>query len=236
MTKIVNYGLIVLIFLLSSAGIYLFQFLFFHDPEHTFFLILQNLAFLPIQALVVTLLLNKFLNMAQKQQNLKKINVVTSAFFSELGTSILSMLSKLNENYDELCRAIDIPELNRKNMNTLKKSINEFNFKMDITPEHLASLGLVLIDKKSFMIGLLQNSNLLEHDSFTDMLWAVFHVADELQDRNLQGLSQNDLEHLTSDILRAYRCLIIEWVDYMEYLRREYPYLYISAVRKSPFR
>jgi len=30
------------------------------------------------------------------------------------------------------------------------------------------------------LLGLLGNPNLLEHDSFTDLLWAVFHLMEEL--------------------------------------------------------
>lgn len=82
---------------------------------------------------------------------------------------------------------------------------------------------------------MLENSSLMEHDSFTDMLWAVFHVADELQTRDLNHLSQADLAHLNEDILRAYRLLLLEWISTIRYLRTDYPYLYHIALKKSPF-
>ena len=83
---------------------------------------------------------------------------------------------------------------------------------------------------------MLENSNLLEHDSFTDMIGSVFHVADELQSRdNLKVLSQADLDDLTLDILRAYRLIIIDWINYLKYLNAEHPYLLNLAVRKNPF-
>ena len=86
------------------------------------------------------------------------------------------------------------------------------------------------------MIGMLENSSLMEHDTFTDLLWSLFHVADELQSRNLLTLSSADLQHLNTDILRAYRFILTEWIDYINYLKIDYPYLYNSALRKSPFR
>lgn len=86
------------------------------------------------------------------------------------------------------------------------------------------------------MISMLENSNLSEHDSFTDMLWSVFHLADELQNRGApEYLTEDDLQHMAADILRAYKMLIVEWVYYIKYLKNEYPYLYNSAVKKSSF-
>jgi len=52
-----------------------------------------------------------------------------------------------------------------------------------------------------FMLSLLENPNLLEHDSFTDLLLAIFHLSEELAARDtLVGLPQSDYEHLAGDI------------------------------------
>ena len=81
-----------------------------------------------------------------------------------------------------------------------------------------------------------QNPNLLEHDSFTDLLWAVFHLAEELAWRqDLRRLPGSDLSHLTGDIERAYTRLITEWLDYMRHLKGSYPYLFSLATRTNPF-
>ena len=83
---------------------------------------------------------------------------------------------------------------------------------------------------------MLENNNLIEHDTFTDMLWAIFHITDELQCReNLEGLPKTDTAHLSIDILRAYKLLISEWLDYITYLHNDYPYLFSLEVRKNPF-
>ena len=51
------------------------------------------------------------------------------------------------------------------------------------------------------MLSLLENPNLLEHDSFTDLLLAIFHLSEELAARDtLVGLPQSDYEHLAGDI------------------------------------
>jgi hypothetical protein len=83
---------------------------------------------------------------------------------------------------------------------------------------------------------MLENPNLLEHESFTDLLWAVFHVADELRHRDdFAQLPQEDVEHLAGDLFRAYRAAFLEWVAYMKHLKSDYPYLYSLAIRLHPF-
>ena len=83
---------------------------------------------------------------------------------------------------------------------------------------------------------LLENPNLLEHDTFTDTLWAVFHLTDELAHReDLKSLPETDVRHLSGDIDRAYKCIVAEWLEYMKHLKRDYPYLFSLAVRTNPF-
>jgi len=86
------------------------------------------------------------------------------------------------------------------------------------------------------VLGLLQNPNLLEHDEFTDLLWAVCHLTEELEAREiLRDLPRYDLKHLEGDIQRAFSLLVREWLSYMQHLRRHYPYIYSLSVRTNPF-
>jgi len=92
-----------------------------------------------------------------------------------------------------------------------------------------------LVSKRSFLVGLLENQNLLEHEQFTDLLWAVFHLVEELDARrSFDGMLQSDIEHINGDIKRAYGYLSCEWVNYMKHLKHDYPYLFSLAVRLNP--
>ncbi|MBI5656126.1 MAG: hypothetical protein HZC44_04605, partial [Geobacter sp.] len=89
--------------------------------------------------------------------------------------------------------------------------------------------------RRQFMLGLMGNPNLLEHDEFTDLLWAVFHLIEELEARqNFIGLPEADLDHLSGDIRRAYVNLLRQWLVYMQHLKNDYPYLFSLAVRTNP--
>jgi len=85
------------------------------------------------------------------------------------------------------------------------------------------------------VLSLLENPNLLEHECFTDLLLAIFHLSEELVARDtLEGLPQSDYEHLAGDIKRAYTLLIREWLAYMMHLKDNYPYLFSLVIRTNP--
>jgi hypothetical protein len=221
---------------LSSAAIYTIQNLIFHHPQDTFFYMFQDVAFVPVQVAIVTFIINRLLNVMEQQKKNKKINVIISTFFTEAGMSIMNAMSEFNRNQADLNKLIKVNDLKKTNEKMVKGAVASFKFDIYADPERLDELAALLAEKKSFMLSLLENSNLLEHDSFTDMIWAVFHVSDELQNRGeLRKLPQSDISHLSNDILRAYPALIQEWVGYMAYLRDDYPFLYEAAKKRSPF-
>ena len=107
---------------------------------------------------------------------------------------------------------------------------------IDLKPGDLPAMHQMLFTIKDQILRLFENPNLMEHDRFTDMLWAVYHVYDELRSRNsLENLPDSDIRHLRGDLQRASRLLLIEWLDCMRALRTHYPYLYSLAIRKNPF-
>jgi hypothetical protein len=93
-----------------------------------------------------------------------------------------------------------------------------------------------LVAKRNFLLRLLENPNLLEHESFTELLWAVFHLDEELEAReNLKNLPDADQKHLSGDVKRVYGQLALQWMKYMEYLKSNYPYLFSLSLRTNPF-
>src|SRR4030043_341486 len=220
-----------------SAIIYISQIFIFKRPQDTFFYILQDLAFVPISVLIVTLILDQLLRMREKRAMLKKMNMVIGAFFSEVGTGLLKSFLDFDVHYDETRENLIVTnEWSEREFSAVKKSLKVYDYKIESQKGDLEDLKGFLIDKREFLLGLLANPNLLEHETFTDLLWAVFHLSDELSHRkDFNELPQTDLEHLKVDIHRAYKLIIIEWVLYMKHLKRDYPYLFSVAVRTNPF-
>jgi hypothetical protein len=93
-----------------------------------------------------------------------------------------------------------------------------------------------LVRNEDFLLRIMENPTVFEHESFTDLILAVAHLAEELKARSdFTLLPPSDLAHLTGDTERVYSRLVPEWLKYMEYLQRSYPYLFSLALRKNPF-
>ncbi len=117
-----------------------------------------------------------------------------------------------------------------------KKRLKNYDYKIESQRGNLEDLKNSLIEKRVFLLCLLENPNLLEHETFTDLLWAVFHLTEELACRvDVGQLPKTDHDHLSGDIKRVYVLLISEWLAYMKHLKDAYPYLFSLAVRTNPF-
>ncbi len=225
-----------LLLLLVSLLLYGADYLFFgHSPDIAAGF-LGNLAFLPIYVLFVTLVIERVIRERERQVILRKLNMVIGLFFSEVGSDLIRHLSGF------LLEPVDLAQRLKVTVHWSSREFREAadflagcELKVDSRKGDLPDLRDYLVGKKGFVLGLLENPNLLEHDDFTDLLWAVSHLLQELELRkSLAGLSLPDLNHLSGDIQRAYSYLLREWLFYMRHLKADYPYLYSLAVRMNP--
>jgi hypothetical protein len=220
-----------------SVCVYFVQIEIFRDPRETFFLLFQDLAFIPISVLMVTLIIDQLLRIKEKRAMLKKMNMVIGAFFSEVGTTLLKSFADFDLNFEKIRRNLVITsDWSEQDFSHVRKQLEEYDYDINSKKSDLENLKHFLVGKRDFLLGLLENPNLLEHESFTNLLWAVFHLTEELASRaDVRGLRDTDHKHLSGDIKRAYVYLISEWVAYMKHLKADYPYLFSLATRTNPF-
>ena len=228
--------------LLSSIPFFLLQYLVLEGAkgEGTKWVLsglLGGLAFLPLQVLLVTLVIDRLLARREKAAMLRKMNMVIGAFFSEAGTALLASFHAFDEDGESLREAFSGGrEWSDADFARLRALAGEHPFRVEPGRGELGPLRDFLRDRRDFLLGLLENANLLEHESFTDLLWAVFHLSEELARRDsLEGLPPTDRDHLAGDMRRAYVVLFSEWLSYLSHLREDYPYLFSLAVRTYPF-
>ncbi len=221
-----------------SAILYYIHYTLFRDAHHIFIYLLGDIAFVPIEVLLVTLIIHRLLHQREKRILMQKLNMVIGAFFSEVGISLLECLSDFNNNSLKNNKYLLVAgNWSRKDFSAAIRFANNLAPEINSQKGNLKNLRDFLVEKKPFMLRLLENQSLLEHDSFTDLLWAVFHLSEELIARpELSGLSDTDYMHLSGDIKRAYANLICEWLKYMKHLTNDYPYLFSLAVRVNPFK
>lgn len=228
---------LILLLLLSSAVLYGMQIAIYHKVSDTQFYFLQDLAFLPISVLLVTLGLNTVIVRQERKEKKEKVSVVINEFFAETGTELVVAFQSHISNLEGISSKLKLEvEWQDRDFSASIEAITKYDLRAELVQGDLYILRDILILKKDHLLRLFENANLMEQDRFTGMLWAVYHVCDELRSRqSLSNLPDSDIKHLNLDIQRAYQILLIEWIESMRILKRKYPYLYSLAVRKCPF-
>ncbi len=238
MKKTFNWTLNVsLLFVAASALTYFVHYLIFHDPHHIFIYMIGDFGFLFIDVLLVVLLIERILAHREKQAIMKKLNMVIGAFFSEVGLELLKKFAGFIENAEQLESKLKITsDWGKKEFKEAITETKKFPYEIKIDLNKLQDLRDFLLEKRSFMLRLLENPNLLEHDRFTNLLWAVFHLTEELafRGKKLEQLPKNDYNHLAIDLKRAYSQLTIVWIAYMEHMKKNYPFLFSLSARVNP--
>jgi hypothetical protein len=226
-----------LILLVLSFVFYDFHYYLFHDLHHILIYLIGDIAFLPIEVLIVTLIIHQLLNKHEKNIRLEKLNMVIGTFFSEVGTSLLTYFSDLDPGLATIKSHLVVKE----QWDTIQfadccTKLTNHNYEIDTNKIALETLKNFLQEKRDFLLRLLENPNLLEHESFTELLRAVFHLTEELAHRKkIKHLSLADNEHIAKDIKRVYGMLVIQWLHYMQHLKQNFPYLFSLAMRTNPF-
>ena len=224
-------------FVAASAIAYLIHYLIFRDIHHIFIYMVGDLAFLPLEVLLVVVIIERLLARREMQAKLEKLNMVVGAFFSELGNYLLEDLIKHFDNRLEISSNLNVTDSwTKKDFERAVEFADHLRVEVDCRNVDLGGLKAFLAQKRTFLLTLLENPSLLEHDRFTDLLWAVTHLDEELEARtSLIGLPDKDLEHIAVDIQRMYDHLASEWLDYVQHLKSRYPYLFSLVLRTHPF-
>lgn len=223
--------------ILLSIFFYLIHYAIFRDSHHIFIYLIGDVAFVFTEVLLVTLIIHQLLNMREKRARLEKLNMVIGAFFSEVGTRLITYFSDFDPKLDKIREELIVTTgWSEQDFSSVSKRLKNYDYEVEIQKVELEYLRGFLMEKRDFLLRLLENPNLLEHESFTELLRAVFHLTEELQSReDISELPDTDYDHLSGDIKRAYILLVHQWVDYMKHLKDNYPYLFSLAMRINPF-
>jgi hypothetical protein len=222
---------------LLSAVFALIHYGFYHDAHELESYVLIHLMLIPIDVLVVAMILHRLLALHEKRALKRKLNMVIGVFFMEAGTELLRRIAACDRDQAGITAALQVrQDWDQRSFADLIRRLGAAERPIDIARADLPALHAFLRGKRDLVLALLENPNLLEHEDFTDMLWAVFHLSEELSHRrDPAALAAPDAAHIAGDMRRAYQRLLAGWLRYMDHLRRDYPYLFSLALRTNPF-
>ena len=225
------------VLLALSAVAYGFHYAIFRDSHHIFIFLVGDVAFVFLEVLLVSFIIHRILERRDRRARLDKLNMVIGAFYSEVGTRLLEMLSTLDADTKVLQERLAEEEgTSEREFEDVVRWLDEHRYRVDAERTDWEGLRDFLVEKRSFLLRLLENPTVLEHESFSDVLWAVFHLTEELEARDdLSALPSSDIRHLCGDVERVYGRLAREWTAHMQHLKQSYPYLFSLALRTNPF-
>ena len=226
-----------IILILSSAIMYLLHFTIFADSHHIFLYLIGDIAFVPIEVLLVTMIIHKVLETKEKKEKMEKLHMLVGVFYSETGKYLLSFLYKNDIEHKNILTQFNMnADWSDKDFDSLSHYVMNHQYNLDIDNIDLDHFAKEVNSNKPFLITMLQNPILLEHDSFTDLIKILFHLDEEFSSRfTTSKLLPEYKEHIKFDIERAYRLLVFEWVAYMKYLHENFPNLFAFSIDTNPF-
>jgi len=238
MARLLNWRIVMgFVLIVLSALVYFIHYLIFRDPHHIFMYLVGDIAFVFIEVLLVTMIIDQLLHAREKQTLLFKLNMIIGLFFTEAGRALIARLSTFYPDVEKIRGDLLMTERwSKEDFAALERRLETIDYKMDSQRGDLEGLRALLGEKRDFLLRLLENPNLLEHEEFTDLLWGIIHLAEELMFRkDLAALPKTDHSHLSVDMRRAFTRLVRGWIRYMAHLKKDYPYLFHLAVRTNPF-
>jgi hypothetical protein len=170
----------------------------------------------------------------QEKLRIERLCMAIEVFLTEVGNQLLRFLAEADPAPPKGL-ALD-QSWTAKDFALAKKALAAHSFTVDPSLLDLERMRVFLDSNTSTLLRILENPNLGDHERFTEMLRAVFHLKSELTSRqNLSASPETDLAHLVGDANRSYGALAGVWLDHMEYMKDRYPFLFSFFARTNPF-
>lgn len=79
----------------ASAGLYVVHYLIFRDAHHIFIFLLEDIAFVPVHVLLITLIIDRWMNEREKEATVRKLDMVVGVFFAEMLLAVTHLSDEL---------------------------------------------------------------------------------------------------------------------------------------------
>jgi hypothetical protein len=152
----------------ASVVLYVVLYAIFRDGRDLFFYLLHGLAFLPLEVLIVGLLIERLIALREKRALEHKLNMVIGAFFSELGTPLLSELLPAVTVAPRIKEQLHLhASWKKEDFSRARHFVETLDPEMDLGRIDREALKAHLLEQRGFVLRLLENPNLMEHERFT---------------------------------------------------------------------
>ena len=238
--KISIRGLIIFFSVLSIVLLIIHHWIFHENGYWASFLLLHEIALMPLEFVVVTLGLEQILELTHKRENQAKISMIESVFFSESGSDMLRYLFSCDADKDieEIRSIMDVQRgWSAKQIRQARAAVKNITYEVDSSKIDFFGLHYHLSTRNSYFLKVIENPALSGHERFTELLLHIYHLWEELECRtDLYNLPPDDREYLCKAVNAVYKELAIEWMQNATDLLLHQPERLHHVIRTNPFK
>ena len=238
--KISIRGLIIFFSVLSVVLLIIHHWIFHENGYWASFLLLHEIALMPLEFVVVTLGLEQILELTHKRENQAKISMIESVFFSESGSDMLRYLFSCDADKDieEIRSIMDVQcDWSTKQIRQARAAVKNITYEVDSSKIDFFGLHYHLSTRHSYFLKVIENPALSGHERFTELLLHIYHLWEELECRtDLYNLPPDDREYLCKAVNAVYKELAIEWMQNATDLLLHQPERLHHVIRTNPFK
>ncbi len=186
---------------------------------------------------VIASITDLFVNRREEALRREKLDMVTGLFFSEMGNELLKRFTRIDPEAKTLQNVLKLSaKWEDEDFDKAYMALKKYRLTVDFRLADMIALLEYLQNRADLLLRLIENPIIQEHENFSELLRALFHLRDELLHRSdLSKLPDSDRKHIEGDTVRVYNLLIFEWLRYIRYLKKNYGYLFSLALRLNPF-
>jgi hypothetical protein len=145
----------------TAALLHYVHFLIFHDAHHIAIYLLGDIAFVPLEVLFVTLIVDRMLASREAAARRHKMNMVIGVFFADLGRTLLALCRPMLPADDRACAPCLQMKTSEADLRAAIAAAGATPPKLQVGVADLEALGALLKQHEPLLLQLLANPVLL---------------------------------------------------------------------------
>lgn len=206
---------LILLLLCASALLYAIHYLIFRDLHHLAIFGLHELAFVPLEVILVTLGLDQLVEKTHREEAGSKVSIIETLYFNESGGTMLRYLTSFDPDAARLRELLQVTEdWHSSDFRQAIRQLKSYPFLLDLDRIDFFGLHYHLSQRHEYYRSMLENPALTQSEAFTEMIMKIYLLWEELDGRtNLYQLPEKDRNYLAELLHEIYRELTEYWLD-----------------------
>ncbi len=206
---------LILLLLCASALLYAIHYLIFRDLHHLAIFGLHELAFVPLEVILVTLGLDQLVEKTHREEARSKVSIIETLYFNESGSTMLRYLTSFDPDAARLRELLQVTQDWRSSdFRQAIRQLKSYPFLLDLERIDFFGLHYHLSQRHEYYRSMLENPALTQSEAFTEMIMKIYLLWEELDGRtNLYQLPEKDRSYLAELLHEIYRELTEYWLD-----------------------